>query len=727
MLTPIFLDSLTESQAWLRVRTVVLDEFHEFLGAHKERAQTYESVLSNLATKNVQKVALSASCLKRLLDTSLRKLHMDRTPDSCIIISEPTFRPELAHHALTIPHSVPNSRSAETVTADLAKELQSRLKPEERIIIFVTSINHAKEIAKALGHSPQYHNRLSEVEGMAEKAVADEGRQKTSQGLDLKAYNFNLWFKGFDSDANDTRVIVATPGLIQGIDHPSIRHILFHLGSYGIVGYWQGGGRGGRGGARCDVFMIGDSRNPSSPFSVGQITPEDLQGSRELKKFVSTSDCRTGFIALNFDGVVSNCKTIGGQFLCDNCSPEDYFQQLALKIVNHVPTQKMTSSPISGKRRADSNASKLINRGSEPSATISTAAMEGDGRSRKRSRLDNDGYDLELMTGRQMNSSNPTSVSTPISRNRMPSTQQQGGVSSLMNPPRFSFKPAASRASREYLFTPSIRKMSTSSPSISSPSMASLSTASPSMFSRSTPVSSRSMSSFSRNYGNIGKAIVEEANAHAAPLLEKKRKSEKLDGIIPILVNCCPVCFLWFDGTLQESKAKIGCTKEEAASYGTEHVPIHSCSLPADFKPPPYSPLPTIYEFWSFKKSIRLPQNYSYCFGCTMPQGKNGFEPRCHEIWNVSEGYASNKFKSGIIRCKYENIVQAFLFALFFHPRVMNEVLTHFGFDAPSNDDGRRKNMKWWTDLLNEEDSEKGEYWKGLEVFLFVSETLLAS
>ena len=122
----------------------MLDEFHEFLGAHKERAQTYASVLSHLATKNVQKVALSASCLDRLLNTSMGKLHLDRTPNSCIVIREHTFRPELAHHVLSIPLSVPDSRSAEAVTADLAKELRARLEPEERIIIFVTSINHAK-------------------------------------------------------------------------------------------------------------------------------------------------------------------------------------------------------------------------------------------------------------------------------------------------------------------------------------------------------------------------------------------------------------------------------------------------------------------------------------------------------------------------------------------------------------------------------------------------------
>lgn len=108
-----------------------------------------------------------------------------------------------------------------------------------------------------------------------------------------------------------------------------------------------------------------------------------------------------------------------------------------------------------------------------------------------------------------------------------------------------------------------------------------------------------------------------------------------------------------------------------------------------------------------------------------MPQSKNGLEPRCHQVWNETEGYAANKYKGDIIRCKFENIVQAFLFAIFFHPKVMNKVLAHFGFDAPS-DDVRRKNMKWWTDLLNKEDSEKGEYWKGLEVFLFASEALLA-
>jgi hypothetical protein len=63
-------------------------------------------------------------------------------------------------------------------------------------------------------------------------------------------------------------------------------------------------------------------------------------------------------------------------------------------------------------------------------------------------------------------------------------------------------------------------------------------------------------------------------------------------------------------------------------------------------------------------------------------------------------------------------MIQASVFAMYFHPTIMEELLVHFKYTDKEN--WEEMTLDEWctwlcTDLFNQ-----GQYWKGLEVFLFV-------
>ncbi|KIL54330.1 hypothetical protein M378DRAFT_182579, partial [Amanita muscaria Koide BX008] len=200
---------LMRSQLANRIRTVVFDEAHVYLGAHEARNRQHQKMLEYISKQVVQRIFLSATIPVRMMDIFLKKVHLaSNMPSgpSHITIRQNTSRPELAHHVLTVSPSVPASRSTLDITAELAKALQNSLDAQERMIIFVMQVCDAGSLSQALG-CPQYHSELCEDDD-------DEGKGKgNGKAKDLKAHNQSLWIQG------KSNVIVATPALIQGIDY----------------------------------------------------------------------------------------------------------------------------------------------------------------------------------------------------------------------------------------------------------------------------------------------------------------------------------------------------------------------------------------------------------------------------------------------------------------------------------------------------------------------------
>ena len=66
-------------------------------------------------------------------------------------------------------------------------------------------------------------------------------------------------------------------------------------------------------------------------------------------------------------------------------------------------------------------------------------------------------------------------------------------------------------------------------------------------------------------------------------------------------------------------------------------------------------------------------------------------------------------------KCPWGNIIQASLFALYFDRSAMAKLLPHFHYAKHPD----KMTVNQWAEWLNTDLHDQGEYWKGLEVFLF--------
>lgn len=108
-----------------------------------------------------------------------------------------------------------------------------------------------------------------------------------------------------------------------------------------------------------------------------------------------------------------------------------------------------------------------------------------------------------------------------------------------------------------------------------------------------------------------------------------------------------------------------------------------------------------------------------------MPQSKNGnrLEPKIHSDWSNNrprtkakdQGKAASGTGSG--PCPWSNIIQASVYAMFFHPETMQDLLNHFHYT--DREDREQMTLDEWRKWLCTDLTDEGEYWKGLEVFLF--------
>lgn len=190
-------------------------------------------MLKKLGKTPVQKVFTTGTLPLRMEHLLLQNVYLNHDPPTHIMIRSPTIRPELAHHIVEIPSILTSKVSALDITADLATSLKGTLISTERIIIFVMAVADADTLTEKL-LCAKYHSEMD---------------------TDRKASNHTAWVIG------QYTIMVATPALIQGIDFPDVRYIIFQGGAYGLISYYQGAGRGGRSGSRCDVFTVRDKHH----------------------------------------------------------------------------------------------------------------------------------------------------------------------------------------------------------------------------------------------------------------------------------------------------------------------------------------------------------------------------------------------------------------------------------------------------------------------------------
>ena len=148
---------------------------------------------------------------------------------------------------------------------------------------------------------------------------------------------------------------MVTPALIQGMDYLYVRFIIFHGGTFGLMSYYQGAGRGGRAGERCDVFTVVDGRWQAW---TEQEDLDDVEARQEFMDFLKpkANCCRVKVLTGTFDGATMTCEEIQGQTLCDICKPEHPVLAIVLQAIQKHPSQPTPSSSSGQKQPAHENA-----------------------------------------------------------------------------------------------------------------------------------------------------------------------------------------------------------------------------------------------------------------------------------------------------------------------------------------------------------------------------------
>lgn len=177
--------------------------------------------------------------------------------------------------------------------------------------------------------------------------------------------------------------------------------------------------------------------------------------------------------------------------------------------------------------------------------------------------------------------------------------------------------------------------------------------------------------------------IVERAIQSREYAQDRLQKSARLDTFMRIVVGKCPCCF---------------------ARHGElmAHVPFSGCPTASAAIPTNWLPFKQIF------KGKFIP--FCYCYNCGMPQDRlgNGEAPDCHR---------SYVFKKGSF-CPWADFIFISLWCLWHQPTIRANILEIFGV---SPDTDYATFLNW----ITTEDT-PGEYYKGLEVFLWYCEQWLA-
>jgi superfamily II DNA helicase RecQ len=231
-ISAVYIPSLTiyrflASKKAAHVRRAISDEAHEYTFPHPEREATFQQFAALCATLKLQRLHISASIppstLKRFFQTAY-------IPPNTRVVRASTDRPNLGYHFLPV-HPTKSKVSVFEATKRLVHALATTLGGEEKIITFFKDHSTAELFSKDM-RCPVYHSQLATI------------------GNNTKGYNLWLW------DSGQSNLISATTALIQGIDRPNVKYVVFHEGTYGLISYHQGGGRAGRTGSPASVFVV---------------------------------------------------------------------------------------------------------------------------------------------------------------------------------------------------------------------------------------------------------------------------------------------------------------------------------------------------------------------------------------------------------------------------------------------------------------------------------------
>jgi superfamily II DNA helicase RecQ len=202
---------------------------------------------------------------------------------------ESTDRPNLGYHVLRCKEFVADTNE---VVVKLARVLEEDFESDSRGIIFCRSISRVQLLA------PQFQDCMSHSKMSAEDRMA----------------GFEKWRCG------SAKWIVATTGLLHGIDYGWVDAVIFLEMPYGLMNFVQGAGRAGRKGQPSHIFLL-HSSNQSQIMPQGSEPDQNcIIGGIEYMK--NTTECRRFIVTRIMDGEGVRCREVFNALPCDICEPK---------------------------------------------------------------------------------------------------------------------------------------------------------------------------------------------------------------------------------------------------------------------------------------------------------------------------------------------------------------------------------------------------------------------
>jgi len=280
------------------VLRLVLDEAHQILSDYEFRPQFLK--LRELADFKVQLIYLTASLPKRLEAQFLTQLCL---PPDTPIIRAPSDQPQISYIKLTY-----NTMNTNVIrfAIDVAQIMTEVIGPNQKGIIFCSTIDEADELGAKFTHKCVSHSKLP---------------------FEVKAHNQDAW------KAGHAQWIAATTGMVCGIDDPHVGAVIFVGVSYGLVNIYQGAGRSGRDGTPSWAIVL-QAQNTSRAIPQGGLK-DDPQCLQESEDWLRSEQCRRLGCSNLFDSARVSCFDLPNAHFCDYCDPSlEILPQLRSKIID---------------------------------------------------------------------------------------------------------------------------------------------------------------------------------------------------------------------------------------------------------------------------------------------------------------------------------------------------------------------------------------------------------
>lgn len=118
--------------------------------------------------------------------------------------------------------------------------------------------------------------------------------------------------------------IVATSGLMNGVDYGDVVNIIFFEPPFGLLDLVQGGGRAGRRDQKSYVMVL-----QSDKLIELQQDKGDYQQLEALNEWLTNRQCRRQVIGTVLDGEELSCNMDPDLVKCDMCSKDDNVYKMA--------------------------------------------------------------------------------------------------------------------------------------------------------------------------------------------------------------------------------------------------------------------------------------------------------------------------------------------------------------------------------------------------------------